>query len=208
MKKIILTILIMVLIICSGCYEFYFNDGTKKSITPSQMASGSIDEPIFEDSISLEDLVADNHNKTDKLNEVNQTLVRRDRAIDVLEKLVMQKQKAIKEILTENDKIRKDAKTIESLIVSDSTTKPSIKPHIQTIVNSSEKINDLYTGSTDIVQDDDLGPIDIYPIDAGPIVYPTDIEPERYVNKKLMWLGIVLGILGLIVFVKFFIFKN
>jgi len=206
MKKLTLTILIMVLIICFGCSEFSFNFKPENKLTEDPVAAAPIptiadssNEPIFEDPISIEDLVADNQEQIEEL-------VKKDKKIDHLEKVVTQNQKAMNSILAENANIKKDTNAIKSLITkAEPLPDPSIEPHIQTIVESSNKIGDLTQ----------IGPVEI-PLEIGPID-PSLIEPTQSPseltqiqpkNIKLIWLGSILGILGLVLFVRFFFFKN
>ncbi|MBT7349792.1 hypothetical protein HN803_03270 [candidate division WWE3 bacterium] len=197
MKKIAL-ILIIALVSCSGCYEFYFNDTPDNSITTPQVETPpeDIGEPIFEEPITVEDLVVENRVKT-------AIIAQRNEEIDDLEKLVMQKQKALVEVAAESDKIKDDISAIKSIIKTPApTTKPSIEPHLQTIGDSSDKINDLITDPID-----EIGPVDIK--DTYPIDVPS--EPTPYINiwaSPKWWLGLIFGLLGLGLIVKFTCFNN
>ena len=197
MKKIALT-LIMTLLLCSGCYEFYnFNDKPDDSITvpkvPQTGTTEDIDEPIFEESITIEDLVVENRVKT-------AIIAQRNEKIDDLEKIVMQKQKNLIDIAAESNKIKDDVNAIKSIIkTTGPTTKPSIKPHLQTIGDRSDKISGLVTNP--------IGPMDID--DTGPVDIPFESTP--YINiwaSSKFWAGLILGLLGLGLVVKFTFFEN
>jgi hypothetical protein len=199
MKNILLT-LIIALVFCSGCYEcFYFNDKPDDSITAPKapQTAGDVGEPIFEDPITLEDLVVENRVKTE-------VIAQRDEEIDVLERIVMQKQKAIENIVAESNKIKDDVDAIKSIIkTAGPTTKPSIEPHLQDIGDSSNKISDLVADPIE----PEIGPMDID--DIGPIDVPLVQSP--YINiwkSPKFWLGLIFGLLGLGLVVKFMFFKN
>ena len=207
MKKLTLKILIMVLIICSGCYEFDFSNKKDNRLTPATLpAITNLDEPIFDDPISIEDLVAGNQRQTEELDKMYEIIAQKDKKINYLEKLVMQNQKAMTDILAENKSIKRDAKTIKSLITSlEPLPESSIEPYIQTMVESSNKIEDLST-----TQPFDL--MDVGPVDVLTEIGPVDLEPIQETNKygdiRMIWLGGILGLLGLFLFVKCFFFKN
>jgi len=194
MKKIAL-ILIIALVFCSGCYEFYFNDTPDNSITP-QVETRPVDvgEPIFEDPITIEDLVVENRVKTEIISQ-------RNKKIDDLEKIVIQRQKALENIVAESNKIKDDVNAIKSIIKTPGpTTKPSIEPHLQTIGDSSDKISDLVASPTE----PEIGPIDIGPVDIP-------LESTPYINiwtSWKFWLGLIFGLLGLCVMVKSTFFKT
>jgi len=197
LKKIIL--ILIALVFCSGCYDFDFNDTPDNSISNNpqiETRSGDMGEPIFEDSITLEDLVVENRTKTE-------IIAQRDEEIDALEELAMQKQRAIENIVAENDKIKDDINTIKSIMTTTGpTTKPSIESHLKTIGNSSDIISGLITDPIGL----DIGPVDLDPIDIGPIDVPIDVPMEgSYVDiqdSKIFWLGIIFGILGLALLAK------
>ena len=171
MEKLTLTILIMVLIICSGCSEFFLNDKPDNKLTETPTIADSLNEPVFEDPISIEDLVSNNQKQIEEI-------AQKDKKIDYLEKVVTQKQKAITDILAENENIKRDANTIKSLITStEPFPEPFIEPHVQTIVESSNKIGDLTT------QTEVIGPVDVLPA-LGP-VDPLPIEPTQRLPKML-----------------------
>jgi hypothetical protein len=180
MKKIALT-LIIALVLCSGCYEFYFNDTPDSSITPQATPVEDIGEPIFEEPITIENLVVDNRNKTEK--------------IDSLERVAKQKQKVLENIVAESNKIKNGVNAIKTIAkTTEPTTKPSIEPYLKTIGDSSDKINDLVTSPIE-----NIVPIDI------------PFEPTPYNNiweSPKFWLGLIFGLLGVGLIVKFTFFKN
>jgi len=179
MKKItILKLLVILLIVLSGCYPFNImkNEEKEDPTTQPYIEIRPYRPGIIRKPVKIEDIISDYHKKSEQVDEINEKITNFEKRIE----------ETNKSIILESDKIANKARDIAEMLPE--PQKEVVKPQVEEILLRSSKIKDC------------LGPLpealpETLPSD-GIRPVPVDIKPEQKPKTKTINYNLIISLIS------------